>query len=59
MCLANKFFEITSTECLKIDFKHSVEIVKEIIGVDKFEQAMQFKIKSPLIQQINSSNLLL
>lgn len=55
MCLANKFFEITSTECLKIDFKHSVEIVKEIIGVDKFEQAMQFKIKSPLIQQINSS----
>ncbi len=55
MPLINNFFDITPTECLKIDFKHSVEMVKKIIGASNFELAKQLKIQSPLINQHDSS----
>lgn len=55
MRLINNFYNITPTDCLNLEFKQSVEMVKTIIGINNFELAKQFKIKSPQINQTDSS----
>ena len=48
------FYELKPTDCLKLSFEQSVELIKNLIGNNRFELAKKFQIKSPLIKEKNT-----
>ena len=48
MLLEEDFYNLKPSDCEKLSFAQSVELLIKSIGEEKFEQAKSFKIKSPL-----------
>ena len=49
-----KYIKHTPDECLKLSFRHSMELLQNIIGKEKLEAAKKFKIPSPVKNKTNT-----
>ena len=53
--MADKLYiEIKPDEILKTSFDDALSLLKSLIGETKFQQALNFEIKSPLVNQKSS-----
>lgn len=49
-----KYIAKTPDECLKLSFRHSLELIKNIIGTEQLEAAKKFQIPSPFQNEKNT-----
>ena len=49
-----KYIAKTPDECLKLSFRHSLELIKDLIGNEQLEAAKKFQIPSPFQNEKNT-----
>ena len=49
-----EFINNIPDECLKLGFRHSLELIKDLIGTEQLESAKKFQIPSPFQNEKNT-----